>query len=242
MTTLYLYDPHSLEYVGSREAAVVGGKEITESAFATLIEPPIPGDGYAVRWTGTDWEVLEDHRQHPDASGVKQGGTKYWLPAEGDDWRSNGRYIEELGPLPEGAVTEKPAKPFDMVRSEKLSELNNGLNVARASSSTNILSSVGFAINANDMANTNITGLINSMEVTGAPTTSFMAFDNTLHDVTLDELKAMQVELAIYGQALYAYKWQVREQIEAASSVEEINSIVIDYSHAMPIYESMVQA
>lgn len=242
-TIMYEFDPVTYEYIGSREAQIVGGKELIESASATTVEPSLPvPEGYALRWTGASWEILEDHRQFYDEHGVKQGGTKYWLPDAGDDWTSQGRYMTELGPLPEGAVLEKPEKPFDVVKRDKLNELNSGLIKARASSQSSLMSSVGFEINANDTANTNITGLINSMELTSTETAQFMAFDNTLHEVTLSDLKTMQVELALWGQTLYAYKWSVRDQIDAATTTEELNAIVIDYSQANTIYASMVSA
>ena len=57
------------------------------------------------------WYYIEDHRQHMDSKGTKQGGTPYWMPADGDDYTSPPRYISTLGPLPEGAVTERPEKP-----------------------------------------------------------------------------------------------------------------------------------
>lgn len=57
----------------------------------------------------TGWDYVEDHRQG------KGRGTPFWQPAEGDDWQSPPRYTEELGPLPEGAVTERPEKPAPTV-------------------------------------------------------------------------------------------------------------------------------
>lgn len=112
MTTLYIYLPTNGEYTGSRPAQVVGGKELTRSAYATTTPPPasIP-EGHVARWTGSEWELVEDHRQHLDSKGTKQGGTPYWLPSEGDGWQSSARYMEDLGPLPAGAVTVRPEKP-----------------------------------------------------------------------------------------------------------------------------------
>ena len=112
MTTMYTFDLRTGALTGSRPAQVVGGKALTVCAGATPVAPPtdIP-TGHAARWTGSAWEVVEDHRQHMDEKGTKQGGTPFWLPAMGDDWQSPPRYTEELGPLPEGAVTERPEKP-----------------------------------------------------------------------------------------------------------------------------------
>lgn len=111
-TLMYTYDLRTGAFAGSRPAQVVGGKELTKCANATPVAPPadVPA-GHAARWMGDAWEVVEDHRQHMDARGGKQGGTPYWLPAEGDDWQSPARYMETLGPLPAGAVTERPEKP-----------------------------------------------------------------------------------------------------------------------------------
>lgn len=109
---MYTFDLRTGTLTGSRPAQVVGGKELTICAGATPVAPPtdIP-TGHAARWTGSAWEVVEDHRQHMDSKGTKIGGTPYWQPAEGDDWQSPPRYTEELGPLPDGAVTERPEKP-----------------------------------------------------------------------------------------------------------------------------------
>ena len=109
---LYMFYNNTGEYLGSRQAQVVNGKALLKSAYATTTPPPenIP-DGHVARWTGREWELVEDHRQHLDSKGTKQGGTPYWLPSEGDDWQSPPRYTENLGPLPAGAVTVRPEKP-----------------------------------------------------------------------------------------------------------------------------------
>lgn len=111
-TIMYTFDLRTGALTGSRPAQVVGGKELTICAGATPVAPPtdIP-TGHAACWTGSAWEVVEDHRQHMDSKGTKQGGTPYWMPADGDDYTSPPRYMETLGPLPEGAVTERPEKP-----------------------------------------------------------------------------------------------------------------------------------
>ena len=131
MTTIYTFDLSTYETTGSRTAQIVGGKELTISAAATPVPTGPDKTGHTqvykpkgtARWIydpqsldvasqgehGT-WYYIADHRQHMDSKGTKQGGTPYWQPAEGDDWQSPPRYTEELGPLPEGAVTERPEK------------------------------------------------------------------------------------------------------------------------------------
>lgn len=135
--TMYTFDLTSGALTGSRPAQVVGGKELTHCANATPVAPPadIP-DGHTARWTGSAWEVVEDHRQHMDSTGTKQGGTPYWLPAEGDDYASPPRYMEALGPLPKGAVTERPAKPLAVLKAEKEREIRSACDAAIVASLT----------------------------------------------------------------------------------------------------------
>lgn len=136
-TTMYTFDLRTGALTGSRPAQVVGGKELTICAGATPVAPPtdIP-TGHAARWTGSAWEVVEDHRQHMDEKGTKQGGTPHWLPAEGDDYASPPRYMEALGPLPKGAVTERPAKPLSVLKAEKEREITAACDAAIVASLT----------------------------------------------------------------------------------------------------------
>lgn len=136
-TTMYTIDLRTGALTGSRPAQVVGGKELTVCAGATPVAPPadIP-TGHAARWTGSAWEVVEDHRQHMDSKGTKTGGTPFWLPAKGDDWQSPPRYTEDLGPLPEGAMTERPEKPLSVLKAEKAFEIKTACDAAIVASLT----------------------------------------------------------------------------------------------------------
>lgn len=64
-------------------------------ANTTHIAPPTADSGKAVVWTGTTWAQVEDNR-----------GMKYWLP--GDAWSSEPHEMKDLGPLPDGAMLERP--------------------------------------------------------------------------------------------------------------------------------------
>ncbi len=87
---------------------------------ATWTAPPTCEAPYVAHWNGEAWELVEDHRRHLDDTGTPAGGTPYWMPSEGDDYRSEPRYMKELGPLPEGAVTTKPEKPESVIQQEQL--------------------------------------------------------------------------------------------------------------------------
>ena len=129
---LYLYDPKTKEFIGQRDAAARPRERgyILQATFATPVVPPDVPEGYAARWTGEAWELVEDHRQKIDAQGRKYGGTPYWLPAEGDTWQSPARYVEELGPLPENALLERPERPLDEYKTDKRREIVAGHTAA----------------------------------------------------------------------------------------------------------------
>lgn len=92
------------------ESAMAGTAVWMLPANATFISPPSEAGKVAV-WDGTLWELEEDNR-----------GTEYWLP--GDTWQTEPREMKDLGPLPDGALLERPEKPFSQLKIEKLNEIN----------------------------------------------------------------------------------------------------------------------
>ena len=127
---LHMYDLKTGEYTGSRDATRrPNGEYVLEATGATPVALPadIPA-GHVARWTGEAWETVEDHRQHMDERGRKEGGTPYWLP--GDTWRSEPRYIDELGPLPENALLERPQRPLGEYKADKRREIAAGYTAA----------------------------------------------------------------------------------------------------------------
>ena len=127
---LHMYDLKTGEYTGSRDATQrPNGEYILEATGATPVALPaaIPS-GHVARWTGNVWETVEDHRQHMDERGRKEGGTQYWLP--GDTWRSEPRYTDELGPLPENALLVRPERPLDEYKADKRREIAAGYTAA----------------------------------------------------------------------------------------------------------------
>ncbi|WP_304049103.1 hypothetical protein [Desulfovibrio piger] len=77
----------------------------------TAIEPPAPIEKHVRVFKNGTWEQMEDNR-----------GVKYWLP--GDTWQTEPHKMKDLGPLPDGATTERPEKPFSQIKIDKLGEIN----------------------------------------------------------------------------------------------------------------------
>lgn len=73
-----------------------------------------------------------------------------------------------------------------------------------------------------------VSGLVTVLESqpeSSRSTVSFMDHDNVTHDLTLDELKTVQLEIIQNGQSAYVQKWTYRSQIESAESVDDLNNM-----------------
>jgi hypothetical protein len=116
---------------------------------------------------------------------------------------------------------------LDAAREAKLAALHSAWLAAEARGV--IDSSVGFAIDATERANRDITGLITGMEASGMEKTMFCSADNSFHSVTLEQLKTMLLEIISHGQALYARKWELRTAIEQAATFEALGAVVISF-------------
>ena len=183
-------------------------------ANSTFVVPPSSKEGYAIIFNNNAWEYIEDNR-----------GKIYWLST--DSWDSEPHVMKDLGALPEGYLLERPEKPLELQKEDKLQELS--IKFLEAENNGTIDSSVGFSIDATERSKRDIDGLIELLEATKTETTSFCAADNSFHDVNLEQLKAMKLEVIKYGQELYQKKWTYREQINNSKDKEELNKIDIKF-------------
>lgn len=127
----------------------------------------------------------------------------------------------------EQAAAEAEFNSLPNVRKRKLNELDTLWQIAENEGV--IQSSLGFPVDANQRANRDVTGLISQFEMSSVTTTQFCDANNAFHEVTLDNLKVLQLELIQYAQSLYATKWQLRAAIEAAKTVDELDAIDIKF-------------
>ena len=170
------------------------------------------------------WNVLTDYQK---AVWIAYRQALLDIPEQdGFPWGGD----EKAAPWPEKPEDTSTPEDLATAKKYKLMELNDALEEAKTSSRSAILSSIGYQINANTTAKTNIDSLITAMTATGTETVNFMTFDNQLISVTLEQLKKIQLELISYGNNLYARKWQLRSQIEAAETLEALDDITISYA------------
>ena len=186
---LYKYDLKTGEFTGEMEAQKrPNGQDIVDVIGATVQQPPQAGEKQAARWTGKDWELVEDHRQTRDKGGiiVEGSGTPYWLP--GDTWRTQARYVTELGPLPEGALLERPAKTAEEIAADELS----AAKTVRAQAVSRILVTVdGMVFDGDEIAQERMARTITAAVATGEDmnaTTTWVLADNTVAQPTIQQL------------------------------------------------------
>lgn len=181
---IYKYDPTTKEYKGNKPAQKrPNGQPITDVLNATTVEPPVLEDKHQAVWNGTAWDVVEDHRKKP---GVEGSGTPYWLP--GDAWNTPARYMTELGPLPEGAMFEAPAKTAEELATEELAQAK----AERANAVSKITVTVdGMAFDGDEISQERMSRTITAAVATGedmSAITTWVLADNTVAQVSIKQL------------------------------------------------------
>ena len=107
--------------------------------------------------------------------------------------------------------------------------MNRSFEQISENGNASCFSSLGFEINADEAANRNISNLIYALERTGQETVQFCAFDNTFHEVSLAGLQTMKLEIISHVHGIYRRKWEFREHINAAETIDDVNAVEIDF-------------
>ena len=136
---------------------------------------------------------------------------------------ANKAMIEDKGNWYE--VVALPEQTFEEAKVAKLTELAAAFD--GASKTAHCMSSLGFEIDADEIANRNIEGLALVLE--SGESTLFRAYDNSFHQVTKEQLETMRREIVVNSQRLYQTKWQIEAAIEAAQTVDELDAIDITF-------------
>ena len=181
---IYKYDPTTKEFTGSKPAQRrPNGQPITDVLNATTVEPPVLADKQQAVWNGESWDVVEDHRKKPSVEG---SGTPYWLP--GDAWNAPASYMTELGPLPEDALLEAPAKTDEELAAEELAQAK----AERADAVSRITVTVdGMVFDGDETSQERMARTITAAVATGedmSATTTWVLADNTVAQVSMQQL------------------------------------------------------
>lgn len=191
-------------------------------ANATLTAPPAEAGKVAV-WKGASWAQVEDNR-----------GTKYWLP--GDTWQTEPREMKDLGPLPDGALLERPEKSLEELKTDKVSQID-------AETSAAIIAGFDYAINGTsyhfsydsfDQQNFSDTANMCQLALAGTPgLPTSVVWNSYLPDGTLvQKTFDAQTFLTLYTAGAMQHKatqmtigGQRKAKVWAAQTKEEIEAI-----------------
>lgn len=105
--------------------------------------------------------------------------------------------------------------PDGVFRNQKKTQMLRQFSEYCSSKYTAIDSSLGFKINANTAAFTDVDGLI-AMTEGSDETIEFRDYENKMQSVTHAQLVTMKKEIAANRSRVYKLKWQYSQQIEAA--------------------------
>lgn len=84
----------------------------------------------------------------------------------------------------------------------------------------------GYPINGDRRTRSNLEDLIT---YSTTDVIQFRDYDNTMSEVTKDQLKVILKEHVINGQNLYYQKWEYEAKINACTTIEELNAIKFNF-------------
>ena len=125
--------------------------------------------------------------------------------------------------------------PLDDLTVEQLKEncqvaINAAFTEYRNSSKTYIDSSLGFPVNANEVAYQNIDGCLlqakqRSASLSEEGKVAFTDFNDNLQMLTADQLTQLKLEVSENGSRAYGVKWAYRQQIDSLEDKEQLKEL-----------------
>jgi hypothetical protein len=196
------------EYQFDKNGFYVGENENPGSAPShncTFVEPDLTA-GYIPKWNGSAWEQVENHR-----------GEKGWLYGVETE-------ITEYGPLPADWWDIAPPPSLEEVRAAKLAEISAAYNTFDATGTVG--TSAGYPIQIGQAHVSKLDGAIRFAEMAGASEIYITDADNVTHyGVGLADAKGVLMEQMGAALAAHLKKQNLRAQIEAATTIEQVNAI-----------------
>ena len=123
-------------------------------------------------------------------------------------------------------IEEIPQPSLEEARSEKLNQLHYTFNDWRQSKCT-LISSLGFEVDADERAKQDVDGLILKMKKRTIETEMFRDANNEYHNLSLNDLETLQLEIIDSAQQMYKDKWQFEQAIDQATSNQQLDAIII---------------
>lgn len=210
---VYKYDEQTKEYIGSEQALInpleseLQGKEVYLLPANATFEKPNLQEGFASVFNNGKWENIEDNR-----------GKEYWLAD--DEYGTPAKTMKELGAFPAGAVFTAPAKTIEQLKQDKINEFKN----IRDTEEVKPISYNGNLFDFDDKARDRINSAIIALSITGQ-SIEWTTADNTNVSVTAGDLRGVVANVAMRSNELHVKYRQLKEQVEACTTKEELDEI-----------------
>ena len=235
LITCYQYDNKGF-YKGSVTVQVLNGKALMPPKTIKVAPELKPGFYYKINEAKNGWiaeskpltaqDCLHLTVEHQDNSAravelkklmqaLCEADPEHYKVSRGDDlsW-----HVEEI-----------PEKTLEELQNEKLKQVSEeaGKYDQYKCDTMYVTSSVdAVKINADARSQKNISALIENY----TDVVTFKTYDNNYVQLNKDELKTMLAECVKNGEALYAQKWSLQEQVNNAKTKEELNKIEVKFT------------
>lgn len=152
-----------------------------------------------------------------------------FLYAECAAWcNSNHAILQDQGSYYE--IIPVPEPSLEEIKENKLQQLEDAFMKWYEEDAV-VVSSLGFTADSDARAMLDASGLVTTLSASTEEdkTISFMDHDNQVHDLTLEQIKTIQLEIIQNGQYAYEQKWNLRNLVQNGKTKEELNNIKIEF-------------
>lgn len=118
--------------------------------------------------------------------------------------------------------------PLEALKAQKHAQIKLEFLKWRDNDAT-LVSLLGFKADANERANTDVSGLLVAYEDNQEALITFRDADNEFHVLTYAQVKTLRKEIIENGNFAYAQKWELEKMVAEASDKEELSLIRVEF-------------
>lgn len=123
--------------------------------------------------------------------------------------------------------TEEPI-PLETLKAQKTARIKQAFLNWRNNEAT-LISSLGFKVDSNERANTDVAGLLVAYEENQYALITFRDADNEFHVLSYAQVKTLQKEIVENGSYAYTQKWELDTQVASATTQADLDAVKIAF-------------
>lgn len=127
-----------------------------------------------------------------------------------------------------GVIYAEEEEPIEVFKQRKYVVIKQVFLNWRNNEAT-LVSSLGFKVDSNERANTDVNGLLVAYEDNQDALITFRDADNEFHALTYAQVKVLQKEIIENGNYAYQQKWMLDAQVGNVTTKEELDAIKIEF-------------